>query len=156
VTTPIGQSAAPTRPRQVTEVGATLWLLRIALAVQAVSAIVQPALAGQYMGGDFDALTGHAINAGLMYLTSIAAFIAAVLYWLIGRGAGWPTAVIAAMLVAINAQTAFGALRLLALHIPLGVAIVATAVALAVWSFRPAARRRRTRQVRERYRGVTR
>jgi glucan phosphoethanolaminetransferase (alkaline phosphatase superfamily) len=132
-------------------------LLRIAFAVQAASTIVQPVLAGQYLAGDFDALTTHAINAGLVYLGSIAAFIAAVLYWLVGRGAGWPAAVMAAMFVAINAQTAFGALRLLALHIPLGVAIVATAVALAVWSFRPAALRRRWRpQVRERYRGVAR
>jgi hypothetical protein len=60
------------------------------------------------------------------------------------------------LFVAINAQTAFGALRLLALHIPLGVAIVGTAVALSVWSFRPSALRRRAAQAREPYRGVAR
>jgi hypothetical protein len=119
-------------------------LLRITFGVQALSAIAQPVLAGQYLAGDFDALATHAVNAGLMFLVSIAAFVAAVLYWLPGRGAGWPTLVTAGMFVAINAQTAFGALRILALHIPLGVAIVGTAVALAVWSFHPAARRRRT------------
>jgi ABC-type nickel/cobalt efflux system permease component RcnA len=51
------------------------------------------------------------------------------------------------MFVAVIAQTAFGALRVLAIHIPLGVAIVAFALGLAVWSFRPAARRTRSSRV---------
>jgi hypothetical protein len=156
VTTPTALFAAPSGPARTAAVGPMLWLLRLAFAAQAALAIAQPVLAGQYLAGDFDALTGHAINAGLMYLGSIAAFVAALLYWLVGRGAGWPTLVVAGLFVAINAQTAFGALRILTLHIPLGVAIVATAVALAVWSFRPSARQQRAPRVRAQSPGVAR
>jgi hypothetical protein len=46
-----------------------------------------------------------------------------------------------ALIVAEIAQVAAGAQRVLAVQIPLGVGIVAAAVALGVRSFRPAARR---------------
>jgi hypothetical protein len=121
----------------------TLWLLRVALTVQAAAAVAQPVIAGRYLSGDFDALAVHAAVGGLVMLATMPAFGAAVLYWLVGRGAGWPALTLVAMFVAVIAQIALGALRVLAIHIPLGVAIVATAVALAVWSFRPAAQRTR-------------
>ncbi|HJV14133.1 MAG TPA: hypothetical protein VJ625_09605 [Propionibacteriaceae bacterium] len=127
--------------------GITLWLLRIALTVHALAAVAQPVIAGRYLSGDFDALTVHAANAGLVMLTTIGAFGAAVLYWAAGRGAGWPALTLAVMFVAVIAQTALGALRVLAIHIPLGVAIVAFALGLAVWSFRPGARRTRSSRV---------
>jgi hypothetical protein len=104
-------------------------------------------LAGQYLAGNFDALAAHAVNARLVFLSDIAASLAAVLYWRVRRGHRWPVLVLAALFVAIIAQGAFGILRILALHIPLGVAIVATAVALAVWSFTPSAQRTRPPRV---------
>ena len=125
----------------------TLWLLRIALTVHALAALAQPVIAGRYLSGHFDALIVHAANAGLVMLTTIVAFGAAVLYWAAGRGAGWPALTLAAMFVAVIAQTALGALRVLAIHIPLGVVIVALAVGLVVWSFRPAALRTRSPRV---------
>ena len=121
----------------------TLWLLRAALTVQAAAAVAQPVLAGRYLSGDFDALAIHGGVAGVVLLTTIAAFAAAVLYWLAGRGAGWPALALVALFVAVVTQIAVGALRILAIHIPLGVTVVAIAVVLAVWSFRPAARRTR-------------
>jgi hypothetical protein len=138
-------SISPTAPQPGPRV--TLWLLRIALAVHALAAIAQPVIAGRYLSGDFDALTVHAANAALMMLTTMGAFGAAVLYWAAGRGAGWPALILAAMFVGIIAQTALGALRVLAIHIPLGVVIVALAVALAVWSFRPSALRARSPRI---------
>jgi hypothetical protein len=121
----------------------TLWLLRAALTVQAAAAVAQPVLAGRYLSGDFDALAIHGGVAGVVLLTTIAAFAAAVLYWLASRGAGWPALALVALFVAVVTQIAVGALRILAIHIPLGVTVVAIAVVLAVWSFRPAARRTR-------------
>jgi hypothetical protein len=154
VTTPTAQRLA-TPSRQQRDVGATLWLLRVALAVEAITAVGHPVLAGQYLAGDFDALGVHEANAGFLFLATIGAFIAAILYRLVGRGPGWPALVLATLFVAINAQIALGTLRVLALHIPLGVAIVAITVLLAVWSFRPAARRRRTPRMRP-YREIAR
>jgi hypothetical protein len=135
------RAAPPARPL------VTLWLLRIALTVHALAALAQPVIAGHYLSGDFDALIVHAANAGLVMLTTIGAFGAAVLYWATGRGAGWPALTLAAMFVAVIAQTALGALRVLAIHIPLGVAIVVLAVGLVVWSFGPAALRTRSPRV---------
>jgi hypothetical protein len=144
----IRPTAPPARPL------VTLWLLRIALTVYALAAIAQPVIAGRYLSGDFDALVVHAANAGLLMLTTIGAFGAAVLYWAAGRGAGWPALTLAAMFVAVIAQTALGALRVLAIHIPLGVAIVALAVGLAVWSFSSAALRTRSPRIPVRQREV--
>jgi hypothetical protein len=124
----------------------TLWLLRIALTALALAAMAQPVIAGRYLSGDFDALVVHAANAALVMLTVLGALGAAVLYWAAGRGAGWPALTLAGMFVAVIAQT--GALRVLAIHIPLGVLIAALAVGLAVWSFRPSALRTRSPRVR--------
>jgi hypothetical protein len=146
-TTLIASTPNPTWPAPAPKPKVTLWLLRAALTVQAVATVAQPLLAGRYLSGDFDALAVHAANASLVLITNMAAFIAAVLYWLAGRGAGWPALTLAGLFVAVITEVAAGALRLLAIHIPLGVAIVATAVALAVWSFRPAARRTRTPRI---------
>jgi hypothetical protein len=136
----LSRSATPVQPHGP---GVTLWLLRAPLSVHALAAVGQPVLAGRYLSGDFDALTGHAVNASLVLLTVMAAFPAAVLYWLVGRGAGWPALALAALFVAEVTQIAVGAQRVLAVHIPLGVGIVGTTVALVAWSFRPAARRPR-------------
>jgi hypothetical protein len=140
-------SARPTQSAPSPKPRVTLWLLRALLTVQAVAAVAQPVIAGRYLSGDFDALAIHAAVAGLMMLATIAAFVAAVLYWFASRGAGWPALTLVALLVAVIAQMALGAIRVLAIHIPLGVAIVAIAVALAVWSFRPAAQRTRMPRV---------
>ncbi len=143
MTTPTIQRPAQATPARQRGPRLSLWVLRLALAVHALAAVAQPVLAGRYLSGDFDALAAHGINAGFVFLAAMAAFVAAVLYWLVGRGAGWPALVIAALIVAEIAQVAAGAQRVLAVHIPLGVGIVAAAVALGVWSFRPVARRAR-------------
>jgi hypothetical protein len=140
-TTLTAPSPNATWPAPAPKPRVTLWLLRAALTVEAVTAVVQPVLAGRYLSGDFDALAIHAAVAGLLMLATMAAFAAAILYWLAGRGTGWPALILIGLFVAVIVQIAVGALRVLAIHIPLGVAIVATAVALAVWSFRPAAQR---------------
>jgi hypothetical protein len=141
-TTPLTAPAAPTVPGGPR---VTLWILRFALAVHALAAVAQPILAGRYLSGDFDALGLHGANGALVLLAVMVSFAAAVLYWLLGRGSARPAVVLAALFVAEIAQVAVGAQRVLTVHIPLGVVIVAAAVELAVWSFRPAARQPRRR-----------
>lgn len=136
-------SPQPTRLAPAPKPRITLWLLRAALTAEAVATVAQPVIAGRYLSGDFDALIVHAANAALVMLTIIGAFGAAVLYWAVGRGTGWPALTLAGMFIAVIAQMALGALRVLAIHIPLGVGIVALALGLAIWSFRPAAQRAR-------------
>lgn len=146
MTTTINDAALDTRAPQGGP-STTLWLLRSLLTLHALAAIAQPILAGRYLSGDFDALLVHGGNAGLVMLMAMGAFAAAVLYWLAGRGVGWPAALLAVLFVAEIAQTAVGAQRVLAVHIPLGVGIVAGAVAVAMWSYRPSARRATTRRL---------
>ncbi|MGH3695725.1 MAG: hypothetical protein ACRDRX_17335 [Pseudonocardiaceae bacterium] len=122
---------------------ATLWLLRVTATVQAGLVLVQPVLAGWYLSGDYDALSAHAANAGYVGYGVIASLISTLLYWLPGRGRGGPFLVAVAVFVALVFQFGAGYGRNLALHIPLGVAIVTASVLFGIWAWRPAARRAR-------------
>lgn len=122
---------------------ATVWLLRVTATVQAGLTLLQPVLAGWYLSGDYDALGVHDSNAGFVAFAVMGTFVAALLYWLPGRGRGWPVLVPVALFGALVFQFGAGYNRELALHIPLGVGIVTVAVLFALWSWRPAARRAR-------------
>ena len=63
-------------------------------------------------------------------------FAAAVLFWRPGRGPGWPALATAALFFAEGMQIGMGYTRVLAIHVPLGVAIVASLLALSVWVVR--------------------
>lgn len=122
-------SAAPPGPR------VTLWLLRAAASAFLLAVLAQPVLAGLYLSGDFDALGVHALNASAVILLSMVVAAASLLFTTIGRGRCWPLPVAVVLFLAAGFQTGIGYSRQLALHIPLGVAIVIAAVLLdvAVW-----------------------
>ncbi|MGH3934061.1 MAG: hypothetical protein ACRDS1_03610 [Pseudonocardiaceae bacterium] len=122
---------------------ATVWLLRGTATVLAGLALLQPVLAGWYLSGDYDALGVHDSNAGFVAFAVMGTFVGALLYWLPGRGRGWPVGVPVALFIALVFQFGAGYNRELALHIPLGVGIVATSVVFAGWTWSPAARRGR-------------
>ncbi len=126
----------------------TLWILRTFLVLHAVAVAAQPVLAGSYLSGQYDALAGHELNAFVVQGLCVFSLFAAVAYWLIGRGRGWPALMLLLVEVVEQVQAGFGYERLLAWHIPLGVAIVLVAIWLAAWSF--TARARRTRPPRRR------
>ena len=73
---------------------------------------------------------------GTLLLVATVQVPLAVLAWRPGRLPAWPIGVSAALVVAEVAQVALGATGVLAVHVPLGVAIVGTAVTLAVWVVR--------------------
>lgn len=122
---------------------ATLWLLRVTATVQAALAVLQPVLAGWYLSGDYDALGVHDSNAGFLAFAVMGTFVGSLLYWLPGHGRGWPVLVPVALFAALVFQFGAGYNRELALHIPLGVGIVATSVLFAVWAWSSGARRAR-------------
>ncbi len=119
----------------------TLWLLRTVVTLFLLAVLAQPVLAGLYLSGEFDALAVHAAIAGVVMLLAMVLIGAALLFWTLGRGRFWPLPVAVAAFLAAGFQTGFGYARQLGLHIPLGVAIVTTAVLLAVAVWRPAMRR---------------
>ena len=122
---------------------ATVWLLRATATVLAGLALLQPVLAGWYLSGDYDALGVHDSNAGFIALAVMGMLVAALLYWLPGRGRGWPVLVPVVLFGALVFQFGAGYNRDLWLHIPLGVGIVTVSVLFGWWTWSPAARQAR-------------
>lgn len=72
----------------------------------------------------------------MIAVIGLVQLVAAVLFWRRGGG-GWPVWVAGGLMLADTAQIGVGYSRLLYLHIPLGVAIVATSLIFAMWAVRP-------------------
>lgn len=131
-------TAATAGPRR------TLVVLRVLAALHAVCIIVQPMLAGMYLDGDVDALDLHEINASVVSLLGLLQLIAAIAYVWKGRGRAWPLWASLGLVLAEQVQAALGYADLVAIHIPLGVSVVAMQILLTVWLFRSTARERRS------------
>lgn len=124
----------------------SLVVLRVVAVTQAVAVCLQPVLAGVYLNGSGAAMRMHEpIGLGLAFL-SLGQLLVATIYWRAG-GRGSAVGVTLLLLVAEGFQIAMGYSRQLALHIPLGITIVAIACAFAVWTCRAGARVRRTEAV---------
>lgn len=127
-----------TRPRTRAAPGPVpLGLMRTVVTLHAVTAIAQPVLAGQFLNGNFDMLDYHSANASLVTLLALCQVVAAVLLRWPGRGPLWPILVSVLLVVAESMQATLGYLRMLDLHIPLGVAIVGTTGWMLFWVWRP-------------------
>lgn len=122
----------------------TLWLLRATLSLHAALALTQPVSAGSYLSGNFDILATHG-NSGVLLIAATAVWgAAAAAYIAANRGARWPLLLLVPVVfIAEGIQIGMGHQRNLAVHIPLGVLIVLTAVLLAAWSFTSWARPQR-------------
>ncbi len=117
----------PRRPRL------TLLVLRIVVALTTLQIIAQPVLAGAYLQGEFDALGLHSTNASTLAAVLLVQIGAALAYWLIGKGSIVVVLLSVAMFFAVGLQIGMGFSRTLAVHIPLGVAIVALALGQLIW-----------------------
>ena len=121
----------------------SLVVLRVVAVVHAVAVCLQPVLAGAYLNGSGAAMRMHEpIGLGLAFVC-LTQLLTATIYWRSG-GRGSAVLVTLLLLVAEAAQISMGYSRQLAVHIPLGITIVAIVCAFAVWTFRPAARVQRT------------
>jgi hypothetical protein len=114
-------------------------LLRVFLTVQAVDVFLQAVLAGRFLSGDFGMLATHRSNGVFAGGWGLAQIVAAALAWRVSRLPGRIAAVVAALGAAIALQIYLGFNRVLGIHIPLGVAIIAVSGGLArwMWTHRP-------------------
>ena len=131
---PVAREAVP---------GWIVGLMRVVVTLWAVLVFIQPVLAGQFLDGNDDLVAVHGMNAAFVLLIALVMFIVAVLLWRPGRGAVWPVGASALLLVVVFAQSILGGFGLLAVHVPLGVLLFGSAVAMLgwVWSRRIRARR---------------
>ncbi|MFI2437048.1 hypothetical protein [Streptomyces sp. NPDC018693] len=103
---------------------------RAAATLLALTMLLQIGLAGGYIGGDYDSMEMHDINARVMVVAALLTLATAI--WL--RRAGGPVRPVAtsvAMLVALVLQMVLGMERIVAVHVTLGV-LIACAVTVLV------------------------
>jgi hypothetical protein len=105
---------------------------------EAAFALGQAVLAGSFLSGHYGALDLHALGATLTGVTAIAQTVAALLLWRPGGGPLWPALASAALFAAEAGQIVMGYGRVLAVHVPLGVAIITATVLMLVRAWRPA------------------
>jgi hypothetical protein len=112
-----------------------LYALRLVAGLHAVAICLQPILAGVYLDGTAAALRVHEpLGLGLVFFSLLQLLIATI-WW---RTGGRLLAPAVALLLTVGEvfQVSMGYSRQLAIHIPLGIALVATAIAYAVWTTR--------------------
>jgi hypothetical protein len=106
------------RPALARAMSLVLWLLAMSLLAQVI-------FAGLFLDGHDAWRDWHAAN-GMVLLPPLALVqvVLAVLVWRLGHGPGWPAIASVGLLVAVVLQNVIGQAGLLAVHVPLGVAIV--------------------------------
>jgi hypothetical protein len=92
----------------------------------------QAVFAGQFLSGIYPALDAHRENATYAGISVLVAAVAAVLQFRPGRGPWWPIVAYLVLFGLIGLQILLGFAHALAWHVPLGVAIILIATALAV------------------------
>jgi hypothetical protein len=112
------------------------WLFRITSTVAVIMLFDQAVFAGQFLSGSYDSLHVHRENATFAGISVLISAVAAVLQRWPGRGPWWPILACLGLFGLIGLQIVLGFSRAISLHIPLGVAIILLATALAVWAWR--------------------
>jgi hypothetical protein len=140
--TPTPSSPASPGPR------VTLWVLQVAAVLHTLAMLVQPVLAGGYLDGDVGALEAHRINAFVVTAFDVVQLVCAIVFTWAGRGRSWPIYASLAIALAVEVQVGAGFGGVLAVHIPLGVSIVAGQILVTVWLFRAGAAAPRVRRSR--------
>lgn len=105
------------------------------ITVHALAVAAQPVFAGGFLSGDVASLERHRLNATIAGLLGIGLFVLALVNRLLGGG--WRFVAVCLALAGAEATQIFlGYNRILDLHVPLGVTIVAGAVVLLIWAWR--------------------
>ena len=112
-----------------------LTALRVVAGVHAVAICLQPILAGVYLNGSGPAMRLHEPIGLALTFTGLIQLLIATIWW---RSGGRLFAPAVTLLITLGEalQVAMGYTRQLAIHIPLGIALVAAAVAFAFWTAR--------------------
>lgn len=112
-----------------------LRVLRVVAVLVLLDTLAQAALAGLFVTGDLDLLTWHAANAGVLSALTVVQTVAALVVWRAARGPLWPAVASAVLVVLVSVQRGLGEARILAGHMPLGMAVFGCAAALTCWAF---------------------
>ena len=112
-------------------------MFRLCCTVSAVLIFNQAVFAGQFLGGSFGALRTHRENATASGIALLVTGVAALLVRLLGGGPAWPALAVLGLFGLVAAQIMLGFARLLTVHVPLGVAIIALTGMLTRWAWRP-------------------
>ena len=112
-----------------------LLLARASTALMIAWALTQAVLAGNFLGGQYDALRLHALGARAVTITSAVQIVILAWVWRT-TGRRGPFAAGAVQTLLLVAEFATGELRLTALHVPLGVLLVVGIVQLATMIWR--------------------
>ncbi|SIO20715.1 hypothetical protein [Agromyces cerinus] len=115
--------------------------LRISLTVTALLMFGQAVLAGLFMGGESSAFGWHREMATVAGISLMVSIVAAILARRLGGAPRWPIWATIALLALMSLLAFAGFRSLTALHVPLAVITILLAAALAVWAwrYRPAA-----------------
>jgi len=106
--------------------------LRLVAGLHAVAICLQPVLAGVYLNGAGSALRMHEPIGLSLVGIGVAQLLIATAWWRTGGRAVAPLVTLL-LLAGEVLQVAMGYSRQLAVHIPLGIALVAGTIAFAVW-----------------------
>ncbi|MEV6279067.1 hypothetical protein [Nocardia sp. NPDC051832] len=99
-------------------------LLRAASTGVAVLVLLQAALAGSFLSGEYAALAAHARNAGIMGAFLVVQLIAAALCLRSSVATKQPLLATLGQIVVTSALIPLGEQRILAVHLPLAVLLV--------------------------------
>lgn len=129
-----GVPSAPARPRM-------LGVLRVGVTLELAAILLQAVTAGGMLQGIAAERTMHGTGAFVVNALGLLMLVGAILVWRPGRGPGWPAIVSAVVFVGGFLQEAFGASRLLSLHVPFGMTLMALTTWVFVWAWRRRAAR---------------
>ena len=132
MTTPTPAPSAPPATARSGLHTALLWLTRLVMLPQAIAFVLQPISIGSFLQGTWAALDVHLATGGILVLVTWMTGVCGLALGVVGRH-WWLVAASVALGFLTMAQVALGSTRLLVLHVPLGVTLVAMALWLAIW-----------------------
>jgi hypothetical protein len=118
-----------------------LTVLRVAAGLHAVVICLEPVFAGIYLDGSPGGMRMHEPTGLVIVFLGIVQLLVATVWW--RAGGRWQAAAVSLLILAGEVvQVSMGYSRQLAIHIPLGIALVASAIAAALWINRQQVNRR--------------
>ena len=136
-TTPVPATGSQVAPRPARVRPAWRWALRITITLHALAVLVQAVFAGRFMSGDFEFLDAHFVNSQVVGALGVAQLALGFLYWRPGGGRLQVALACLAVFIAEPLQIAAGILRVIGVHVPLGVLLFAASVLLTIWAWGP-------------------
>ncbi|WP_371404999.1 hypothetical protein OHA10_04945 [Kribbella sp. NBC_00662] len=109
-----------------------LTVLRMTAALHAVAICLQPVFAGIYLDGSPGGMRMHEPTGLAIVFLGLAQLLIATIWW--RAGGRWQAAAVSLLILVVEVvQVSMGYSRQLAIHIPLGIALVGGTVAVAFW-----------------------